>query len=329
MKLDHLLLVSTSSRPVDYSRCSYDALKSRYSDEGRLESIPRLSDLSALLDGHASYDGSLSVYHLSGSEHHIRLRFIKKVVGNGKIQHGIISGNTLVICYEDRVEFMHGWDRNDASTDVVDDNWFAGLHTIFEDKHGDFVVSSSAADAVLVLDGQRRTVKRRMRLPKSIYGENYELTEADNLKDHYIHNDLQLGHLNAAFPDEFGNIWVTTLIQGDVGCFGEDGSYDRILTGYVGAHGVRRVAGADTIYFSDSCHGRLVLADLNGSVRGGYETASCWMHDAQHLCGSLYLLGAPDLGSLLAVNVETRDIQEFKLPVEDNIVQFLSLKPLS
>lgn len=329
MKLDHFFLVSTSSRPVDYERCNFKTLQSRYANESRLNNIPNLSKLSPLHDGHASYRGSLNIYHLTGSVDNIRFQLAKKIIGDGKVQHGIISGETLVLCYEDRLEFVTNWMAEDASIETVHDNWFAGLHTIFENNLGDFVVSSSAADAVIVVDGQSRAVKKRFRLPENIYGLNYDLSAADNLKNHYVHNDLQLGHLNSAFPDDFGNIWVTTLIQGDVGCFRVDGSYDKILSGYTGAHGVRRVTNEDTIYFADSCHGRLVLADTKGGLKKGYETNSQWMHDVQHLGEQVYLLGAPDLGKVIAVDLETEKTQEFTVPEGNGFIQFLSVTKLN
>lgn len=325
LNFDHFLLVSISNRSVDYERCSFKALQSRYADRGRLDNIPKFSELSSLHDGHASYKGSLNIYHLTGRVDNIRLEFVKKIIGDGKIQHGIISGETLILCYEDRLEFVSNWMDKNATTETMNDNWFAGLHTVFENKLGDFIVSSSAADAVIVVDGCKKIAKTRFRLPSCIYGENYDLTAADNLKDHYVHNDLQLGHLNSAFPDEYGNIWVTTLIQGDVGCFRSDGSFDKILSGYIGAHGVRRLENEDIIYFSDSCNGGLVLADIKGGLKQVYRSSSLWMHDAQYLGEKVYLLGAPDLGKIIAVDLEAGRTQEFSVPEDDGCIQFMSV----
>lgn len=325
MNLDHFLLVSTTSRPVDYERCSLNALKVRYGDKDRLKNIPPLWELSPFYDGHASYDGGLHIYHLTGNLNDIHFRLMKKISGNGKLQHAAISGGLLFLCYEDRLEVVQDWERAEEISHIIQDNWFAGLHTVFENDEGDLVLSSSAADAVLVIDKNRKVVKRRLRLPVSIYGENYQLSVDDDLIDNYIHNDLQLGHLNCAYPDHEGNIWVSTLIQGDIGYFNPDGDYRRVLTGFIGAHGIRRIAGQETFYFGHSCTGTLVIADRDGTVKKQHRINSSWMHDVQHLGENVFILAASDRGKLVVINTDNEQTQDFPIPEQDGYIQFLNL----
>lgn len=325
MNLDHFLLISTSSRPTDYDRCSFNALKVRYGDENRLKDIPPLWRLSPFYDGHASYNGELLIYHLTGSLIDINFGFVKKIPGNGKIQHAAITNEALVICYEDRVELIQDWQQSEETSRIIQDNWFAGLHTVFENNDNDLVLSSSAADAALVLDLKQNTVTRRLRLPASIYGENYQLSEDDDLIDCYIHNDLQLGHLNCAYPDERGNIWVSTLIQGDIGFFDPNGEYKRVISGFLGAHGVRSILDRDEIYFAHSCTGTLVIADFDGDIKKQRSIDSGWMHDVQHLGGSVFILGASDRGKIIVMDTESDDAQVFPIPERDGYIQFFNL----
>lgn len=325
MNLDHFLLVSTSSRPIDYDRCSLNALKARYRDEDRLKNVPQLWELPPSYDGNVSYKGGLHIYHLTGQLDDINFRLVKKISGNGKLQHAAISNNVLFLCYEDRLELVRDWENSDEISHVIQDNWFAGLHTVFENNNGDLVLSSSAADAALVVDKKLKRVKRRLRLPASIYGENYKLSEEDDLIDNYIHNDLQLGHLNCAYPDQDGNIWISTLIQGDIGFFEPNGNYVKVMTGFIGAHGIRRIADQDTIYFSQSCVGALVIADIHGVIKKQCRINSVWMHDVQHVAKSVFILGASDSGKLVVIDTDRNKTQDFPIPEKDGYIQFLNL----
>jgi hypothetical protein len=85
---------------------------------------------------------------------------------------------------------------------------------------------------------------------------NYELTPAMPVNRHYIHNDIQLGHLNSAYPDGKNGCYLSTLAQGDIGHVSEDGQYEVLARGYVGCHGIRVAQNGRDLYFSDSCSGR-------------------------------------------------------------------------
>ena len=73
-----------------------------------------------------------------------------------------------------------------------------------------------------------------------------------SVQDHHIANDIQLGHLNCAYPDGHGGFWVSTLGQGDIGHVMPNGDYELIASGFVGCHGIRYSDELGYLYFSDS-----------------------------------------------------------------------------
>ncbi len=326
MKLNHCFVVVLSNRPVDYDRCSLNYLTRRFSRIDRLANVPEFLTLSSLYSGHLSYGSRLNVYNLTFANGRFIIELLVSFSSDRKIQHACFVEDRLLVCYEDSIEIWSNWLGNMQSEQVcsINDNWFAGLHTIFPLGTSRCVVSSSAADAAMIINLDTKSVVSRLRLPGYLYGFNYDLKESDSLKDHYIANDLQLGHLNCAFPDEEQNIWVSTLIQGDIGVFDCSGRYKKVISGYVGAHGVRRIKGRNQIYFSDSCLGVLIIADLHGQIVHRYFTVSKWMHDAQHIQDNLFLLGLSDLGRIVVADVVTGQEQQFPISGCDGYIQFFA-----
>ena len=180
----------------------------------------------------------------------------------------------------------------------------------------------------MIVDLRKKVVTRRQRLPEALYGRNYDLSPIDSLQDHYIHNDLQLAHLNCAWPVADGSIYVSTLIQGDIGKIRIDGSYQLIRHGHVGCHAARLTEDGRTLYFADSCKGRIVLCDPEGVERSVYQTASRWLHDVQHVTGDLYLLCVADSNTVMLVDVANGStLIEEKFDGQGMSVQFLSVHP--
>lgn len=307
MKVSYYLIVVLSHRPVDYGRCGLNFLSKRFSVPGRLSKIPLFNDLEPLSNGHTSYGSRLNIYQVDITDNNLNCSLVKSYNCDRKIQHACLQGEKLIVCFEDCVEVWRNWARHSVPEGIsrIDDNWFAGLHTVFSMGQSACVVSSSAADAVMTISVDDLRVLDRWRLPQSLYEQNYNLTVFDSLKLHYIPNDFQIGHLNCAFPDDEGNVWISTLIQGDIGCLDKNGNFRRVLSGFQGAHGVRRISARDLIYFSDSCLGVLVVASLDGRIVRRHATTSRWMHDAQHLTGDVFLLGLSDLEIIISVDVST------------------------
>ena len=330
MQSAYYFAVVLSSRPVDYERCGLNYLTKRYSKKTRLLGAPAFSGLPSLYSGSVSYGSKLNIYMLKFVSGRIENDLVASFSSSRKIQHACFIGQELLVCFEDSLEVWSNWldKRNSHVSSTINDNWFAGLHTVFPLGKSLCVISSSAADAVMVVDLKTKSVISRFRLPEHLYGVNYDLSESDSLKDHYIPNDLQLGHLNCGFPDEDQNIWISTLIQGDIGVFDASGNYKRVMTGFVGAHGVRRIDDYDQIYFSDSCLGTLVIANLRGQIIKRYVTSSNWMHDAQHIQDDFFIFGLSDLGVVLVANIATGEEVQFPIPKAEGYIQFFCLQKL-
>jgi hypothetical protein len=162
----------------------------------------------------------------------------------------------------------------------------AGLHTLDPLAGGPVALSCSAADAVLLLDPASGQVERTLRLPRDLYGRSYDLAPGMDLRRHYIHDELQATHVNAAFGDAAGRwIAVSTLIQGAIGVFDlQTGRYEEITRGFVGCHGAR-FDDKGNLYFADSTAGHLVVLTDDGKIARRFAVASRWLHDVQQIRG--------------------------------------------
>jgi hypothetical protein len=250
-----------------------------------------------------------------------------------KIQHTCLAGKRLVLCFEDFLFVLpdlaaplEGVKLDRGAPGRIDDPWFGGLHTVFAADSRTVVVSAAGSDAVLWVDVESGRVTRRWRLPAEIYGSNYALTPEMSVQDHYIHNDIQLGHLNCAYPDSQGGCWISTLAQGDIGYVGPDGGYQVLTRGFIGCHGVRLAAGGETVYFADSCEGRLMAVARSGAAAERVRLDSHWLHDAAQLEGDIYLFSLGDRNEVSVIDVGRGvELGRYSFESRGVNVQFLSV----
>lgn len=204
-------------------------------------------------------------------------------------------------------ELLEVYDSTFSRLAVVTDPWLAGAHTIVPDERGHMLVSCSASDSVLIIDGDRYEVVRALRMPEWLYGFNYALSRMDSVVDHYIINDHQLTHINFAWPWRNG-ILVSTLIQGAIGWFDGIGNYEELLRGFVGCHGARIDERTGQIYFCDSCVGSVVFLTPSYSINHRIDTGSVWLHDAQQLGDHILALSIADRNQVEIMDCDSREI---------------------
>lgn len=301
---DYLILLTHSSRPVDFDECAYPVLRDRYANPDRLKNLPSFESLPHI-DTRRHYKGGLSVLELSVSGGSARLRRANYLDPGFKIQHATLVDGRLVLCLEDALLLLNDplAPFPEASPERIDDPWFAGLHTVFQSGKSRCVVSASAPDAVMEVDLETRSVTKRLRLPAEIYGENYKLDETTSLREHYIHNDVQVAHVNCAWPTSDGSIYVSSLVRGDIGVFDPVGNYRVLSRGDIGCHSARVTADGGTLYYADSCNGNLVLCDRGGTERRRIAMRTNWLHDVQHIDGDLFALCLSDRNLLVLFDV--------------------------
>lgn len=315
--VDRLLALTHTSRPWHQPSCTREYLARRYAGTKRFAAVPAFHELGS--GSTSAYTGGLSVIRLRADGDVASLELLGHVESDDKIQAANCVGDELVICTE-RYLLALPWsevsNRRDADAvrraltsrgRRIADPWFAGLHTIFPVDDTTALVSASGPDAALWVDIPSGKVIRRWRLPPAQYGLNYELGPDDSVHDHYIPNDLQLGHLNSAYPLGPSGALITTLAQGDVGLVAEDSSFTRLHHGSIGCHGVRVGARGD-IYFSDSCSGQLrqLSPQLPGEEWAWAESLWCstsrWLHDAVEVSPGTFLLAHGDENAVSLVN---------------------------
>jgi hypothetical protein len=320
-----------TSRNWDWSRCTRRDMVERYSDPNRLRNLPPFDELPP--PPTHLYSGGLSLLDLAIDRDGINLLAVRSVESTFKIQHATVVGTRLVLCFENFLAVLPANNAPLNSLDVspgspcrIDDNWFSGLHTVFPVNDDICLVSSSGADAVLWVDLRSRKVIKRWRLPAGIYGVNYELTPAMSVSRHYIYNEIQLGHLNCAYPDGKGGCYISTLAQGDIGHVDEDGRYSLLARGYVGCHGVRVARNGRDIYFSDSCGGRLMRLEPDGSVHAWRTVNSRWLHDVEQVDSDLYVFCLGDRNEVALVDLSSGEEQgRFAFDKYGLNVQFVSV----
>jgi hypothetical protein len=326
------VLLTHTSRGWDRTRCTREYLVQRYADPHRLRNLPRFEDLAPHRD-HELYNGGVTLLELSIEGSAVDLIARRCIDSRFKVQHASVVGRRLVLCFEDFLAVIPDIERSVADVDLrpgsewrIDDNWFGGLHTVFAVNDDVCIVSSAGADAVLWVDLSARRVIRRWRLPAQLYGVNYELSPDMSVTDHYIHNDIQLGHLNCAYPDGRGGCFISTLIQGDIGHVDGDGRYSLLDRGYVGCHGVRLAQNGRDLYFADSCSGRLMRIAPGRRAGQVMCVESQWLHDVEQVDVDLFWFCLGDKNQAALVDVtHNRELGRFAFGNRGAEVQFASI----
>ncbi len=228
------VLVSHSSRKWNAAQCDQSYLRDRYARPGRLQQLPPFESLPP---NTAPYHGSLSVLRIEVTPDSVRGGILRHYRSAEKIVHAAVVGSSLIVCFDAGLAAApvrtdgSGLDFSADDFAAITDPWFGGLHTVIAADTRTCLVSSSGADAILWVDVADGKVVRRWRLPAGRYGSNYPLTESMDLREHYIPNDMQLGHLNCAAPDGHGGAYYSVLGQGDVGHVDALGNSDTLVNG--------------------------------------------------------------------------------------------------
>jgi hypothetical protein len=321
------VLLSHSSRNWNAHECDRDYLRGRYDKPDRLSNPPSFESLPPNV---APYHGFLSLLRLRVSPTGLTSEVVEHYRSPEKIVHAAIVGDRIVVCFDAGLAHF-AYRSGGGGIEAISDNeqriidpWFGGLHTVIAVSDRTCLVSSAGADAILWLDVQQGKVIRRWRLPAERYGTNYALDERTWLGEHYIPNDLQLGHLNCAAPDGRGGACFSVLGQGDVGHVDRFGSCDVLVSGYVGCHGARYRG--DELFFCDSCRGRLMRVDGSNSASVLFDADSRWLHDAVHLAGGLFLMTLGDRNQLVLADVDRAvRVAEWDFSAGEGTVQFLGV----
>jgi len=325
------LLLTHTSRSWDWTRTTREFIAQRAADKDRLRNLPPFEELPPSEDH--LYSGGLSILEVTVDERTADVTAKRCIDSRFKIQHASLVGGRLVLCFENFLAVLPTIDAPVENIDLrpgspwrIDDPWFGGLHTVFPVSDDVCMVSSSGADAVLWVDLRQRQVIRRWRLPSEIYGVNYDLTPSMSVADHYIHNDIQLGHLNCAFPDGRGGCYVSTLFQGDIAHVDENGRYSLLARGQVGCHGVRLAHNRRDLIFADSCGGRLMRIHPDSGPVELWDAGSQWLHDVGQVDDDLYLLCLGDKNQIALVDLSAgKERGRFALDCRGVNVQFVRI----
>jgi hypothetical protein len=288
------LTLTHSSRRTNLDRCSRPFLEERFGDPGRLRHPP---PFTALPPARQLYSGGLSFFRVVEADAgQIQLHPLGGVRRRERIQHAAFAGDRdLLVGFEHHLE---RWQLRRPLADLAtlgardflvagrcEHPHLAGLHTVAPLPGGGAALACSAPDAILFVDAGAAAVCRELPLPSGAFARAYELTEDMDLRRHYIPDELQAAHLNAAFPDAAGRrLAVSTFIQGAVGIVDlATGAYEELARGLVGCHGAR-FDDDGRVYFADSTAGALVV--LDGAGAGGEDLAAAGGGDLATVGGS-------------------------------------------
>jgi len=287
-----LLCITHTERPVDVERCGLNFLTQRYADPHRLNAPAPFEQLTPSIL-HSPYRGALSVWSFADGDWS-RPELLAHLEPEGyKPQDALWHRGRLWVL---GVECLEVYNARLERLAVVEDPWLAGAHTIAPDSCGRLLLSCSASDAVLLVDDVALNVVAALRVPEALYGHNYPLKRSDSVVQHYVTNELQLTHLNCAWPCRRG-VLVSTLIQGAIGWFGPEGDYRELTRGFVGCHGAR-ISAAGEIYFSDSCQGTVVFLDGRQRIARRASLGCRWLHDTLQLTGPIWAASLAELNQV-------------------------------
>jgi len=317
---NRLLCCTHTSRKMDFTLCSQNYLTSRYSSPSRLNNLP---DFYTLPDQqHATdYIGGFSLWEWDKFE---MMPSLKAYVSKDyKVQDVCGYQDKILVCGTNFIEIYPIYGPYETPEKIITHPWFAGGHTVEINAENEIVVSCSGPDAILFFNIDGRFL-RYFRIPETIYGENYRITLEHNLQEHYISNDMQLGHMNSAIPVNEGYL-CTLLIPGSIGFFNSNGKYNEIICGFVGCHGGRAID-KHTIYFSDSCNGLLIEMNWEGKIKRRFKINTVWLHDSLHIMDSLYLFSLSDSNVLELWDIEKVEMR-WKINCDEYgaTTQFLSV----
>lgn len=302
------LALTHSSRRTNLARCSAQFLTRRFGDPGRLSRLPPFDSLPP---PEPLYCGAASFHEvLEDGQGRLRFRPAGSFRHRDKVQHVAMMGEDasteLLVGFEQRVERWRGTVKARFEHPLL-----AGLHTVAPMSGNRALLSCSASDALLILDLETGTVEKVLRMPADVYGHNYDLdlSGQTDLRRHYVGDEQQTTHVNAAHPFDGGRrAVVSTLIQGAVGVFDlETGGYEEIARGFVGCHGAR-VSAEGEVYFADSTAGHLVFLNDRGRIARRFEAGSRWLHDVQQVRGSVYAFALADANELRVWDVDREEL---------------------
>lgn len=298
-----LLVVTHSDRRVELDRCGLNYLTRRYANPDRLSAPPPFAELkpSAKASPHL---GQVTIWRFLGGDFR-QPQLVAHLVpdpepgspGRYKPQHAVWKDGRLWVV---GVEQVQVFDARLSLVRTLTDPWMAGGHTINADGGGAMISTWSGSDSVIVIDAETFAVKHAWRLPEALYGRNYPLSRTDSVVDHFVPNDLQLTHVNAAWPHN-GGVLVSMLIQGAIGWFSPRGEYRELLRGYVACHGVR-ASRRGQVYFSDSCLGTINFLDETYRVESRLDLDSRWLHDAEEVAPDLFAACVADRNTVEIVD---------------------------
>lgn len=295
-----LLCVTHSDRPIEPDKCDLNYLETRYSSPERLPPREPLESLKPL-SSYTLHGGSVSVYHLASIEP-LDASLVCRFRPGYKPQYCIWYRGCLWVA---AIDFVEIYDVDLQPIARISDPWLSAAHTIEPTPDGRLLVSCSASDSVLVIDAGTRQVVEALRLPESLYGRNYDLRRTDDVVEHYVTNDLQLTHVNCAWPWR-GGILTSALIPGALGWFAPSGEYRELLRGFVGCHGARVRNDREELYFCDSCTGTVVFLDPDLTIRGRMKADSIWLHDALQVGGDRFALSHYENNAVEFWDVQSR-----------------------
>jgi hypothetical protein len=305
-----VLTLTHSSRTTNLARCSAQFLTRRFGDPGRLRALPPFESLPP---APVLYSGALSFHRVLVEEGRVRLESFGQVRSRDRIQDvAVLGADDLLVGFENRLErWRLRAPYTFAEIEVVwrfEHPHLVGLHTVEPLGDGRIALACSASDAVLILDLKAGRMERSLKMPSSLYGQGYELSDSEDLRRHAVPDEAQTTHVNAAHRAGPSRLVVSTLIQGAIGCFDlESGAYEEICRGFVGCHGARQSAEGE-IYFADSPGGRLVFLNPDGWIVRSFATGSLWLHDVQQIAGSVYAFALADSNELRVYDVASGEL---------------------
>lgn len=316
MKKTGLLTLSHSSRNTVLRFCDREVFRKRYGSPTRLDNLPPFESLPG---PRSHFSGAMSFYRVVVAENgELAVQEWGSVKAPEKIQSAVVvAKDQLLMAFDCHMELWQ------FSQDIVqlprfDDVCYqvkarfthphiAGIRTVEKVNQDTVLLSCAAADSVYFYNWKTAEVTLAYRLPEALYGANYVLDDTMDLHQHYIGNDAQTTHINAAaYHHQQQKIAVTTLIQGAVGEFCiETGDYREITRDYIGCHGARYSADL-TLYFSDSCSGNLIFLDPQGKPDYRFGLDSKWLHDSVQIIDDIYAFALSDKNRLEFHNIKTQ-----------------------